>query len=43
MVTQLQGQIYQAFSFGPALVIDGQKVEYTDYHFDADSPNRATR
>ena len=39
MVTQLQGQIYQAFSFGPALVIDGQKVEYTDYHFDADSPN----
>lgn len=42
MVAQLQGQIYQAFSFGPALVIDGQKVEYMDYYFDADSPNPRT-
>ena len=39
MVAELQGRIYQAFSFGPALVIDGVKTEYSDYPFDADSEN----
>lgn len=39
MVAELQGRIYQAFSFGPALIVDGQKMEFMDYHFDANSPN----
>lgn len=39
MVAQLHGSIYQAFSFGPALVLDGAATDYSDYPFDADSEN----
>lgn len=42
MIAQLGRNAYQAFSFGPALVIDGQEVEYPDYEFDADHGNPRT-
>lgn len=42
MISQLNGNIYQGFSFGPALVVDGEAREYPDYYFDADSGNPRT-
>lgn len=42
MARRMKGNIYQAFSFGPALVVDSQPTDYRDYYFDADSPNPRT-
>ena len=42
MIQQLNGQIYQGFSFGPALVVDGEMRDYPGYYFDADSGNPRT-
>lgn len=39
MIAQYNGRVYQAFSFGPALVIDGEALSYPDYYFDADGEN----
>ena len=39
MIAQIGSSVYQGFTFGPALVVDGVATSYDDYQFDADGDN----